>query len=194
MTGVALLAQGGGRRTIGMQCSAFCGEDHRCGVFFDVTNKAADEDVVITGLDAAAFNCTARATLWVRAGGACGGAEATPGAWRAIWKGVLKDQNTSRVLLADGVVVPAGATRGFLLHSKYGHCVLYSYPYEGAEDDVLRVEPWYAAMTTDPFGLHSGVDDSWWDDHRKYTHAGAIHYVTRPAAGPRPPRRGRGRV
>ena len=40
------------------------------GVFFDVVNKAADTDVVITALEAGAYGGVRRATLWVCGRGA----------------------------------------------------------------------------------------------------------------------------
>ena len=141
------------------------------GVFFNVVSKAADTDVVITALDAGAFLGVRRATLWVCAGGACAGHEAEEGAWRAVWTGDLMRKQATPVPLGEGVVVKAGAALGFLLHSpEIG--VFYSEPGEGAEDGVLRVEPWYWTMSDRPFGPHR-------EDLRN-TPAGAIHYAVGP--------------
>ncbi len=152
---------------------------HNClrGVFFDLENRAAGSDVVFTGLDVGAPRRAfgvARATLWARAGGPCLGAESTPGAWRVVWKGDLHHRRSTPVRLAEGVVVPTGAKRGLLLHSEAG-LVCCSDPGLGAEDGVLRVEPWHWTKSDTPFGSHR-------DDNKKYTPAGAIHYETWTAA------------
>ncbi len=147
------------------------------GVFFNVVNKASDTDVVLTGLEAGAFygafygagGGDRRATLWVCGRGACQGNEAEEGAWRAVWTGDLMDRKTTQVPLGEGVVVKAGTALGCLLHSRENG-VCFSEPSKGAEDSVLKVEPWYATRSEVPFGPHQG-----WC----YTPAGAIHYLAK---------------
>ena len=143
---------------------------HR-GVFFNVVNKAADKDVVITGLEAGAYGGTKRATLWVCGRGACERNEADEGAWRAVWTGDLMGKKTTQVPLGEGVVVKAGSALGCLLHAQE-NCVCYydSKPGEAAEDSVLKVEPWYATASELPFGPKQGGSNL-------YTPAGAMHYL-----------------
>ncbi len=88
------------------------------GVFFNVVNKAADTDVVVTGLEAGASYGTRRATLWVCGRGACKGNEGEEGAWRAVWTGDLMERKTTQVPLGEGVVVRAGSALGCLLHAR----------------------------------------------------------------------------
>ncbi len=147
------------------------GNAHR-GVFFNVVSKAADTDVVITALDAGAACGVRRATLWVCGGGACAGHEAEEGAWRAVWTGDLMQGKATPVALGEGVVVKAGAALGFLLHGPE-LSVCYSGPGEGAEDGVLRVEPWFCTFSDRPFGPRKAGDV-------RFTPAGAIHYAVGP--------------
>ncbi len=135
-----------------------------------MVNKASDTDVVLTGLEVGAYGGERRATLWVCGRGACQGHEAEEGAWRAVWTGDLMQEKTTQVPLGEGVVVKAGTALGCLLHSSV-EGVCYSEPGKGAEDSVLKVEPWYVTFSKVPFGPHSG---SW------YTPAGAIHYFMLP--------------
>ena len=136
------------------------------GVFFNVVNKASDTDVVLTGLEAGAYG-EMRATLWVCGRGACQGNEAEEGAWRAVWTGDLMEKKTTQVPLGEGVVVKAGTALGCLLHSREDG-VRYSDEREGAEDSVLKVEPWSWTESDDPFGPNQGSNT--------FTPAGAIHY------------------
>ncbi len=138
------------------------------GVFFNVVNKAADTDVVVTGLEAGAYRGTRQATVWVCERGACQGNEAEEAAWRAVWTGDLIEDKTTQVPLGEGVVVKAGTALGFMIHSQV--CLVrYSNCCRGAEDSVLKVEPWYATESGNPFGPNQG-------GNFKYTPAGAIHY------------------
>ena len=153
------------------------GNAHR-GVFFNVVNKASDTDVVLTGLEAGARSGNRsstdgkwRATLWVCGRGACQGNEAEEGAWRAVWTGDLMEKKTTQVPLGarEGVVVKAGTALGCLLHSRE-HGVCYSEPSKGAEDSVLKVEPWSWTKSEVPFGPNKGSSVT-------HTPAGAIHYL-----------------
>ncbi len=151
-----------------MQKSVEAYDHAQHGVFFNVVNKASDTDVVLTGLEAGADAGERRATLWVCGRGACQGNEAEEGAWRAVWTGDLMQNKTTQVPLGEGVVVKAGTALGCLLHSRKG-CVCFSDPSKGAEDSVLKVEPWSYTAGTDPFGPNEGSRNT-------FTPAGAIHY------------------
>jgi hypothetical protein len=152
---------------LAMQSAVEAADNCHRGVFFNVVNKTADTDVVITGFEAGAYSGDLRAALWVCLCGACEGNEAEEEAWRAVWTGYLLQDKTTQVLLREGVVIKAGATLGFLLHSPEDG-VYYSQPGEGVEDGVLKVEPWYRTYNNVPFGPHNGGS---------YTPAGAICYA-----------------
>ncbi len=142
------------------------------GVFFNVVNKAADTDVVITALEAGAWGGVRRATLWVCGRGACAGNEAEEGAWRAVWTGDLMEEKTTQVPLGEGVVVKAGAALGFLLHSRENG-VCFSEENQGAEDGVLRVEPWRWTWSDRPLWATQGREPQ----SGLHTPAGAMHYA-----------------
>ena len=137
-----------------------------------MVNKASDTDVVLTGLEAGASYTGGgkkmEATLWVCGRGACQGNEAEEGAWRAVWTGDLMYSKTTQVPLGEGVVVKAGTALGCLLHSREDG-IRYSEPRKGAEDSVLKVEPWSWTLSDDPFGPNKG-------SRVTFTPAGAIHY------------------
>ena len=66
--------------------------------------------------------------------------------WREIWRGQLACKRKTQMHLAEPLVLQAGQAQGILMHSTADR-VCYSRKLQVAEDNILRLTPWFATAS-----------------------------------------------